>query len=146
MFPMSAQGQQYFTMIYGILDTQQRRFRYACAGHPAPIYVSRDHPPVLCEARNTPIGMFEEESYEESVLDLEPGDRIYLYSDGVLEAMNRQREIFDEPRLLSAIEMGRAQSLKESVYSLLHAVDSWTGGDQVHDDLSILTVELTVDR
>ena len=144
MFPMGAEGRQYFTLVYGILDAQHRQFRYVCAGHPAPIHYarSRGHQPGLCEARSLPIGLFEEE-YEESTVELEHGDRIYLYSDGVLEAMNHKREIFDDARLISAIEDTQTEGLKESVDSIVKAVLNWSGTDQVHDDLSILAVEFT---
>ncbi len=142
MFPMGDEGTQYFTLIYGIMDSQERTFRYVCAGHPAPILFGPGQQPTLCEARNLPIGLFEDEQYEESTITLEPGTRIYLYSDGVLEAMNQEREIFDETRLRTTIEATRLGDLKESVDSIVKAVHTWSGTGQVHDDLSILAVEL----
>ena len=143
MFPTFGEGKQYFTMIYGVLDTEERRFRYVCAGHPAPVHVGQDTHPRICEARNLPVGLFDDEKYEESTIDLKPGDRVYLYSDGVLEAMNRKREIFDEARLLETIRAARVSGLHESVDSIVKAVLAWNGTGQVHDDLSILSVELT---
>ncbi len=142
MFPMSEEGKQYFTLIYGIMDSKERTFRYVCAGHPAPILFVQGQQPTLCEARNLPIGLFEEEQYEESIVTLQPGTRIYLYSDGVLEAMNHERQIFDESRLQSTIEATRYGDLQESVDSIVKSVHTWSGTDQVHDDLSILAVEL----
>jgi sigma-B regulation protein RsbU (phosphoserine phosphatase) len=142
MFPMSEEAKQYFTLIFGILDTQEKTFRYVCAGHPPPILFAKGHQPIVCEGRSLPIGLFEDEQYEESTIVLEPGDRIYLYSDGVLEAMNDKREIFNETRLQTTIENTRPAGLEDSVNSIVKAVHRWNGGHQVHDDLSILAVEL----
>jgi sigma-B regulation protein RsbU (phosphoserine phosphatase) len=142
MFPMSEETHQYFTLIYGILDIRERLFRYVCAGHPAPISFTPGHPSIICEARNLPIGLFEDVQYEESTIQLTSGSRLYLYSDGVIEAMNRQREIFGEARLRSTIEDTQGKELQESVNFIVKAVHNWTTTDQVQDDLSILAMEL----
>ena len=142
MFPMSEETHQYFTLLYGILDMRKRLFRYVCAGHPAPIALTPDHQSVICEARNFPIGLFEDAQYEESTIQLSPGSRLYLYSDGVIEAMNPQREIFGDVRLRSTIEDRQGKELQESVNGIVKAVHHWTTTDQVQDDLSILAMEL----
>ncbi len=142
MFPMRKGDNQYFTLLYGILDTQNKTFRYVCAGHPAPIHVANGQHPTLGEARSLPIGLFDDEQYEESVIQLTSGSRIYVYSDGVLEAMNPQREIFGETRLESIIESTQKVNLEESVTSIEMTVSNWTQTGQVHDDLSILALEL----
>ena len=141
MFPMSKGDNQYFTLLYGIFDTQEKTFRYVCAGHPAPILVKKGQEAILCEARSLPIGLFDDEQYEESMLQLDLGSRLYLYSDGVLEAMNPQREIFGETRLKSVIESNQSISLQASVKSIGTIVSDWTRIGQVHDDLSILALE-----
>ena len=142
MFPMSEETRQYFTLIYGILDTKDRIFRYVCAGHPAPIHLAQGFQSTFCDARNLPIGLFENVKYEECSIALRPGSRIYLYSDGVIEAMNPQREIFGDTRLHSAIEATQNESLRQSVGSIVQAVLSWTTTDQIQDDLSILAMEV----
>ena len=142
MFPMSEETHQYFTLIYGILDTRERNFRYVCAGHPAPITFTPGHQASTCDAPNLPIGLFEDAQYEESTIQLTPGTRLYLYSDGVIEAMNPKREIFGEARLRATIEDTRGEELQDSVCRIVKAVHHWTTTDQVHDDLSILAMEL----
>ncbi len=142
MFPMNEETHQYFTLIYGILDIRERLFRYVCAGHPAPVSFTPGHQATIGEARNLPIGLFNDVQYEESTISLSPGSRIYLYSDGVIEAMNGQREIFGDSRLRSTIEATQGDGLQESVNSIVQAVHKWTTVDQVQDDLSILAMEL----
>jgi sigma-B regulation protein RsbU (phosphoserine phosphatase) len=80
--------------------------------------------------------------YEESTIQLSPGSRLYLYSDGVVEAMNPQREIFGDTRLRSTIEDTQGNELQKSVNFIVKAVHNWTTTEQVHDDLSILAMEL----
>ena len=143
MFPMTEETRQYFTLIYGILDTQERTFRYVCAGHPPPIVSVEGQESRICEARSLAIGFFEDEQYEESVVELEPQSRIYLYSDGVLEAMSADRQIFGETRLRSSIEAAQGQPLQDGVDSIVSHVLTWTKTDQVHDDVSLLAVELS---
>lgn len=143
MFPMTEETRQYFTMIYGILDTRDRTFRYVCAGHPPPILASDGQEPRLCDARSMAIGFFEDEQYEECLVTLEPRSRIFLYSDGLLEAMSADRQIFGETRLRSSIEASQGRGLQESVDSIVSHVLTWTRSDQVHDDLSLLAMEVS---
>ncbi|GJL62244.1 MAG: transcriptional regulator [Nitrospirales bacterium] len=144
MFPMRTGVHQYFTLLYGILNTQDGTFRYVCAGHPPPIVHTKSQYPIICEARSLPIGLFEDEHYEDSTIHLEHDSRLYLYSDGVLEAMNAQREIFGESRLTSTIQRTQHVDLQSSVESIVTAASDWTQHGQIHDDLSILAVERLV--
>ena len=142
MFPMSEETHQFFTLVYGILDIRERLFRYVCAGHPAPILLEPGHQSTILEAPNLPIGLFEEVKYEESTIQLTSGSRLYLYSDGVIEAMNREREIFGDTRLRSTIEDTQGKELQDSVNVIGNTVHNWTTTEQVQDDLSILAMEL----
>ncbi|MEE8125886.1 MAG: SpoIIE family protein phosphatase, partial [Nitrospirales bacterium] len=65
MFPMSEDGLQYFTLIYGVLDTREGVFRYICAGHPPPLYLAPNQKVVPCEIGSVPIGLFEDSQYDE---------------------------------------------------------------------------------
>ncbi len=141
MFPMNQGAHQYFTLLYGILDTQAKTFQYVCAGHPAPVVFIKDRQPIVCETLNLPIGLFENEQYENSTIELGTHSRIYLHSDGVLEAMNPHREIFGETRLRSIIESTQGVALQESVNTIASSASNWAHNGQVHDDLSILAME-----
>ena len=143
MFPMTEDGRQYFTLIYGILNVRNGVFRYTCAGHPPPLYLGPHQPVIQCEIGNVPIGLFEDSQYDEGTIQLQPGGRLYLYSDGVLEAKDASREFFGETRLQETLEVTQQSSLQRSVDSTVKAVLDWTGNDQAQDDLSILSFEWT---
>ena len=84
--------------------------------------------------------MIDEAQFNESVLDLEPGDRLYLHSDGVTEEVNARNEEFGDERLLGAIAEGQALCLGDSVESLVQKVIAWRGEDHLRDDVSILAI------
>ena len=97
---------------------------------------------MILEGRGSPIGLAED-AYEERSVRLGAGDRLYLYSDGVPEAMGPDGKLFGDARLLEAIARGRSASLQESVAALLGEIERWHGGERPQDDLSILAVEVS---
>ncbi len=80
--------------------------------------------------------------YDESVIDLQRGDRLYLHSDGLTEEVNAQDEEFGNQRLLSAIAAGRALGLQDTIESLVEKVVAWRGEEHLRDDVSILAVSV----
>jgi serine phosphatase RsbU (regulator of sigma subunit) len=140
LYPMASNGDHYFTMIYGLLDVHTRRLRFTVAGHPAPILAPTGGPAKRLDVRGFPIGMIETAEYDEAVIELQPGDRLYLHSDGLTEEFNAQKEEFGDERLLSAITDGQALSLSDTVESLVQKVMAWRGEDHLKDDVSILAI------
>jgi sigma-B regulation protein RsbU (phosphoserine phosphatase) len=140
LYPMESNGDHYFTLIYGLLNVRTQQFRFTVAGHPAPVLVREGRPPECLDVSGPAIGMFDEAEYEESVIDLQSGDRLYVHSDGLTEEVNAQDEEFGDERLLSAIADGRALGLQESVESLVQKVIAWRGEEHLKDDVSILAV------
>ena len=91
---MEEQNGLYFTMAYGILDLSTFEFRFVSAGHDPIVHVTKSGVPQMVEGNGTPIGWFEEAEYEDHLLKLQSGDRLYLYSDGVPEAMDAKLNQF----------------------------------------------------
>ncbi len=143
MFPMSDEGRQYFTFIYGILNTRNGMLRYTCAGHPPPLYLAPNQPVIPCDIGNVPIGLFEDSHYDEGTVQLQPGGRVYLYSDGVLEAKDASKEFFGETRLHEMLQEAQSSPLQASVDATATAVLDWTGNHQAQDDVSMLAFEWT---
>jgi phosphoserine phosphatase RsbU/P len=119
-------------------------FRYVSAGHPGPVHLTAGGAPVILEGPEfLPIGLVEG-AYGERSVRLAAGDRLYLYSDGVTEAMDPAGQLFGEARLLEAIGRGRSVPLEESVAALVGEVERWRGAASAQDDISILAVEVSV--
>jgi PAS domain S-box-containing protein len=143
LFPFSTTTEQFATMIYGVLDARTGEFRYVCAGHPGPVLVPAGAAPRILDGTGSVIGLAED-SYEERSVRLGAGDRRYLYSDGVSEAMNTAREQFGNGRLLEAIGRGRTVPLQESVAALVEDTERWRGSASAEDDISMLAVEVSL--
>jgi len=142
-FQMQQGRTQYFTMIYGQLSCSDRRFRYVSAGHPPAIYLPRCGEPVELAATGLPIGVLDEAQHEEQELTLEIGDRLYLYTDGIIEASpsGTRAEEFGVERLRELLVEARAVSLDDSLARVREAVRTWCGDRNPDDDLSLLAIE-----
>ncbi len=143
LFPFDAATEQFATMVYGIHDSATGEFRYVSAGHPGPVHLPAGADPVILESPGSPIGLADE-PYEERSVRLAAGDRLYLYSDGVPEAMDPSSKPFGDARLLQAIGRGRSGSLQEGIATLLGEVARWQGVARPHDDISVLAVEISL--
>jgi PAS domain S-box-containing protein len=140
-FPREKNAGQYLTLVYGVLNAKSGEFRYAAAGHPGPVIVRKDAPPiVLEEATGLPIGLFPT-SYEERSVQLCPGDRIYLYSDGITEAMNAAGDEFGTQRLLSQLGELQGLPLNPSLNALMEIVEEWRCQECLRDDVSVVAME-----
>jgi sigma-B regulation protein RsbU (phosphoserine phosphatase) len=139
-FPWDSKTSQFFTIQYGVLELDTGLYRFVTAGHPGPAYLPHDDRPRNLVLPGSPIGLADE-PYEEHCLTLRPGDRLWLYSDGIPDATNQQGTCFREDRLLAALEQGRNLPLTDSVGVLLRAVEDWCGDRPPNDDISILAVE-----
>ncbi len=140
LFPFDATIGQFATLVYGVLNAATGEFRYVSAGHPGPLHLPCGADPVILKSESFPIGLADE-AYEERSVHLGPGDRLYLYSDGVPEAMDSAGSQFGDARLLKAIDQGRSEVLKDDMTTLLGEITQWSGSSKPHDDISILAVE-----
>jgi len=142
-FQMQSDSRQYFTMIYGIFEPTNRRLRYAAAGHPPIVLVPRSGDPRALATGGVPAGLFEEASWLEITVDISPGDRLYLYTDGVIEATSEEHGEFEIDRLISELGAHRELPLQESVDAIRARIESWCGENEPGDDVTILALEIT---
>ena len=89
------------------------------------------------------IGWVEDIEFEERVDQVEPpGDRLFLYSDGVPEAMDHDLNEFGDQRMIDVISAAKSDPLDEGVTSLLESVQQWCVKNGPKDDVSILAVQM----
>lgn len=142
LFPFEINTEQYSTLVYGILDASTGDFTYTLAGHPGPVHLPADGQARTLDGRGFPIGLADlGYDYPEWTTRLAPGDRVYLYSDGIYEAPNASGESFGLDRLYRTIESGRDEPLCAVVNEVVSAVENWSGPSGVRDDVSMLSVE-----
>ncbi|MHC5026199.1 MAG: SpoIIE family protein phosphatase [Planctomycetota bacterium] len=144
-FPMGEQNGLYFTIIYGVLDLETLEFRYVLAGHPPVVHAARGAAPTLLEAEGMAIGWVPDLDCDEYSVTLQPGDRLWLYSDGVPEAMDPDLNQFGSRQLLEVIELGQDHSLDEGAGLLMNSVERWGRNGSLKDDVSILGLEVAAE-
>ncbi len=142
LFPFATATEQLTTMVFGLLNASTGAFRYISAGHPGPVLLPCGGEPVMLEGSGFPLGLADE-PYEEGSIRLAAGDRLYLYSDGVTEAINPESQQFGDDRLTEAIRHGRLKPLQGSVEQILRNVIQWLGPRHPEDDISTLAIEMS---
>lgn len=141
LFPMEGNGGLYFAVLYGVLDRRSRQFCYASAGQPAILRMTAGGDVEFLAADGFPAGWFEDARYEQSVVDLQPGDRMFIYSDGIPEAFSADGLPFGKERLVQSLGGTCQRPLQESLDALTTAVEQWCSEGGPDDDLSILAIE-----
>ena len=141
-FPFDSTTEQFFSLLYGVLDVRTREWRFVCAGHPGPIHVARDGASRLLVAHERlPIGIGDR-SYPEHAMQLEPGDRLFIYSDGISEAMNPEHEPFGSKRMIDSLARSREATLEDSIAALWSDIERWCGSSTRQDDASVVALEI----
>ena len=131
----------YFTMIYGIYEGRSGVVRMCQAGHPLPIYVPARGAAEVVGSGGFPVGLWPDATYQAEELVVEPGDRLYLYSDGISECMNRKDEQFGDARLIDYLESVRERPVGEILRGLDVLIGEWKGRRLLYDDVSMLALE-----
>jgi sigma-B regulation protein RsbU (phosphoserine phosphatase) len=138
---------QYFTMLYAVLDRDAKTCRYVSTGHPPPIHQTADGDVHVLESSGLPIGIFQpgEAGYEpfcDRSIQLTSGDRLCVYSDGIVECCNRHGKEFGLDSLSRVLKETRQKSLDECLTTVIAAASDWRGGAPLTDDLSMLGLDV----
>jgi phosphoserine phosphatase RsbU/P len=138
-FVSNPETAQYMTLFYALFNSTTQVLTYVSAGHPGAIHVGSSKKARTLEGSNLPIGFGQE--YEQHTVQLEPGDRVYLYSDGVTDARNPLDDLFGSGRLSSALQSSFDTQLSTSVEALRRELTIWQAGAAAKDDISVLAIE-----
>ena len=141
-FTGTSSSNRYFTMIFGVLDLETGVVTISQAGHPALMHYSVKQNKVS-EVGNggMPVGMFEQAEFEVVSLKLEPGDRIYMYSDGAVECSSADGEMYGSSRLLGAVNDWSGVPIEKINCVLDREILDWNSSSQFEDDVSMVCIE-----
>ncbi len=129
----------FVTCLYVLLDPATGRIQYANAGHNLP-YLRSGQGVVELRARGMPLGLMPEMLYEEKEADLEPGNQVILYSDGIIEAHNPGGEMFGFPRMRDLLAQPTCSD--EMINCLINELAVFTGPNwEQEDDVTFVSVE-----
>jgi sigma-B regulation protein RsbU (phosphoserine phosphatase) len=139
----SSLANRYATLFYGVFDNAKRTFRYINAGHNPPVVLRRDGSVEWLETSGAPVGMLSDSIYEEKVVELDAGDLVIAYTDGVVEAANQNGEEWGVQKLLKAVGFGaqRPQDTSDLVNLILRSMDDFSQGHQT-DDATLAVVRV----
>ena len=93
------------------------------------------------ERGGVPLGMFRDTRYYEYFENIEPGQLLVLYTDGVTEAMNLAGEEYGRDRLVEAVRQSRQLSAREMIDFIHRDVIEWTEGQGAHDDVTFFIIK-----
>jgi len=130
---------KFITCFYGVLNVRQRILTFTNAGHNAPILVRTDGKSFRLDEGGRVIGAFPNTHYMQAEIELRPGDRLLLFTDGLTEASNANGEEFGEDGLLNLLTELRHLSANEIQATILKSVRDFCG-DHFDDDATLMVV------
>lgn len=136
----------YFTMILGEIDRRNQRAMLVQAGHPSPLCIRRDGSVEYVGDGGFPVGMIGSAFYDTLEIDFAPGDRLLVYSDGLVEAESQDGKQFSDQRLHTIVQENAAGSTGLILDTLDLALRNWRGSETLDDDLSLLVLERLTER
>ena len=132
---------QYFTMVYGVLNSKTGEGQLCQAGHPHPLIITPDGEARRLGKGGLPVGLMEFARYESVNFTMDPGDRLFLYSDGAVEAENERGEQLGFLSLSRRAVAQRELPLQSWLEDLESQVVDWTGSENLEDDMSMMGLE-----
>ena len=129
---------KFVTFLFGVLDSETRSFAYCNAGHLEPVLIQSGRESAL-DSSGAVLGVFPSWRYEERSVDLERGDLLLLFTDGISEAEGPGMEEFGEARIAEFAQSHRHRPASELNSLLLDRVDTFCGG-YFRDDATLLVI------
>jgi len=133
---------QFVTVFYGILDPAAGTLVYCNAGHCPPYLINTQGDGAVQTLRKTgmALGVTEDVTWEQEVVQLVPGDVLMLYTDGVTEAQNAQGAFFGEDRLLESVQASLSRSAQDIRNAVTKDVDEFVGDAPQFDDIALAVI------
>ncbi len=142
MIASDATAGMFVTLLFGILDEEALTLKYANAGHLPPIiFKNRDGKYMEEAAPGIALGAKENADYEERTIKFEPGDVAVFYTDGVIEAMNPQGELYGLNRLIEAVSKTCQSSPEEIMGRILEDISTFRGDREQNDDITLIILK-----
>lgn len=133
----------FVTLFYAILDSKRKRLKYVNAGHNPPLLLRQPSGgTILLKADGIALGVMDGIKLEEAEVQLEKGDVLTLFTDGVTEAINDKEEQFGQDRLLRIVQENRVLPAREIVGRVQEAVAAFSGGQPQFDDITLMIIKV----
>lgn len=132
----------FVTLFIGVLDMPTGRFRYCNAGHNAPVILDPEKGEVsmLPVKPNLPVAVLPGMKFEPEETVVRPGTSIFLYTDGLTEAENVEKQLFGEDKMMEVLKTQVGNTAKQQVETMLEKVHAHADGAEQSDDLTLVSV------
>lgn len=131
----------FVTLFYAIVDLRTGSIRFCNAGHNYPLLIRADGQCVVLENQGgLVLGVLDDAVYETATLSMQTGDLLFLYTDGVTEAMNAQSLFFSEDELRKCLGSIEGKTSQNVIDAILAAISEHVSGHPQHDDITTLAL------
>jgi serine phosphatase RsbU (regulator of sigma subunit) len=133
----------FVALLYAVHNVEDGSVGLCSAGQTQPLLLSaKTAEPTLVETVGDtfPLGILDEANYEETQLQMEPGDKVVYYTDGIVEAMNKHEDMYGFERLHEVVKSSEAETAEALMNDIISDVSDFTGAATQHDDLTIIVV------
>jgi sigma-B regulation protein RsbU (phosphoserine phosphatase) len=136
----SNSNNMFVTTFYGIFNTKSGSFNYSNAGHNPPILISSEQTSFLPTTKGMALGILPLDHFEENTIELKKNDLLYLYTDGVTEAMSREEKCFGEQALQTVLQNNHGLSARLTIEKVEEELKEFTLGAEQSDDITMLAI------
>lgn len=133
--------EMFVTIWVGILEISTGKITAANAGHEYPVMMKDGRFDILKDKHGFIVGGLPDMKYKEYEIQLKPGDKLFLYTDGVVEATRGHKELYGMDRLLKTLNNSTKDKPSEVLGNVRASVDDFVGSDEQFDDLTMLCLE-----
>ena len=131
----------YFTLIFGELDPATGQGGFVQAGHPSPLLIERQGATTPLGGSGFPIGLIATTVHDVVAFTLAAGDRLLMYSDGLVDAEDQSGKAFSVEKLCALVEGGKTASSQMLLSAIERELRAWCGSASLLDDVSVLLIE-----
>jgi serine phosphatase RsbU (regulator of sigma subunit) len=142
-----SRAELFITMFYLSFDTDTGRLSFANAGHNPPmVWRSETKSFEWLDTEGLILGVKRDVVFEEKQFQMQPGDSLILYTDGITEAANSAGEMFGEGRLCALIEENHKLSPQQIINNLIKQVRSYSGTHILNDDVTLVILKVETSK
>jgi sigma-B regulation protein RsbU (phosphoserine phosphatase) len=138
-FPMEKQDGKYFTIWYGVLNVKTRELRYASGGHPPAVVVSGGGQIHRLDLPGVIIGAFDTAQYHDAYITLDPGSRLFVYSDGCYEVFHPANGMMSLDHFCAILA---GSGPEKGLDQIVSEVQEWQGRPEFEDDFSLIRLQV----
>jgi phosphoserine phosphatase RsbU/P len=132
----------FVTVFYGIFDTRNGYFEYTNGGHNLPYLISKEGKADQLEnIGGLVLGAVKDVEYQSNIINIQPGESLFLYTDGVTESFNSENEEFEDMRLANLLQDKYKLSAKEIVNHIISEVQIFSNGNEQSDDITCMSLK-----